>query len=109
MLVTRPGWVSDELFPFDSHFVEVEVDGGGARVHYLDEGDGPVFVGLHGNPTWSFLYRHIVQGLAGRFRCVALDYTGFGLSIAPATGTRWPNMPGWWSGSSTSSARVTSR
>jgi haloalkane dehalogenase len=79
-MVSRPAWVSDELFPFDSRFLDV----GGANVHYIDEGDGPVFLALHGNPTWSFLYRHIVQGLADRFRCIALDYPGFGLSTAPA-------------------------
>jgi haloalkane dehalogenase len=76
----RPAWVDERLFPFDSHFVDV----GRARVHYVDEGDGPVFVGLHGNPTWSFLYRHLVNGLKDRFRCIALDYPGFGLSVAPA-------------------------
>jgi haloalkane dehalogenase len=79
-MVTRPAWVSDKLFPFESRFLDV----GGANVHYIDEGDGPVFLALHGNPTWSFLYRHIVQGLKDRFRCVALDYPGFGLSTAPA-------------------------
>jgi len=72
--------VSDQLFPFESRFLDVN----GAQVHYIDEGVGPVFLGLHGNPTWSFLYRHIVQGLRDRFRCVALDYPGFGLSVAPA-------------------------
>jgi haloalkane dehalogenase len=79
-MATRPAWVNDELFPFESHFADV----GGAQVHYIDEGDGPVFLGLHGNPTWSFLYRHIVHGLKDRFRCIALDYPGFGLSTAPA-------------------------
>ncbi|HEV8166950.1 MAG TPA: alpha/beta fold hydrolase [Actinomycetota bacterium] len=79
-MATRPAWVDQELFPFQSHFAEVD----GARVHYIDEGQGPVFLGLHGNPTWSFLYRHIVHGLKDRFRCVALDYPGFGLSTAPA-------------------------
>ena len=78
--MSRPAWVSDELFPFESRFLDV----GGANVHYIDEGDGPVFLALHGNPTWSFLYRHIVHGLTDRFRCVALDYPGFGLSTAPA-------------------------
>jgi haloalkane dehalogenase len=79
-MATRPAWVNDRLFPFESRFVQVN----GADVHYIDEGAGPVFLGLHGNPTWSFLYRHIVQGLKDRFRCVALDYPGFGLSAAPA-------------------------
>ncbi len=80
IMATRPAWVNDELFPFKSHFTDVS----GAQVHYIDEGSGPVFLALHGNPTWSFLYRHIVHGLKDRFRCVALDYPGFGLSTAPA-------------------------
>lgn len=79
-MTTRPGWVNDELFPFESRFVDVE----GAQVHYIDEGEGPVFLCLHGNPTWSFLYRHIVRGLSDHFRCIAVDYPGFGLSTPPA-------------------------
>jgi haloalkane dehalogenase len=76
---TRPAWVNNELFPFESHFVDVA----GTQVHYIDEGQGPVFLALHGNPTWSFAYRHIVGGLKDRFRCIAVDYPGFGLSFAP--------------------------
>jgi haloalkane dehalogenase len=78
-MVMRPAWVDQELFPFESRFLEVD----GAQVHYVDEGQGPVFLALHGNPTWSFLYRHIIAGLKDRFRCLALDYPGFGLSVAP--------------------------
>src|SRR6266487_1893358 len=78
-MASRPVWENEQLFPFESHFAEV----GGARVHYIDQGQGPVFLGLHGNPTWSFLYRHIVAGLDDSFRCIALDYPGFGLSTAP--------------------------
>jgi pimeloyl-ACP methyl ester carboxylesterase len=59
----------------------VEVDG--ARVHYVDDGAGPTLLLLHGNPTSSFLYRHVIAGLRDRFRCVALDYPGFGRSVAP--------------------------
>ena len=75
----RPGWFDDGLFPYESRFVEA----GGARVHYVDEGEGPVLLLLHGNPTWSFLYRHVIRELRGDFRCVAPDYPGFGLSTAP--------------------------
>ncbi|GAA1254790.1 haloalkane dehalogenase [Sphaerisporangium rubeum] len=74
----RPGWLSAELYPFTSRFVEIDGD----LVHYIDEGEGPVLLFLHGNPTWSFLYRDIVAGLRDRFRCVALDYPGYGLSRA---------------------------
>lgn len=75
---TRPSWVDDELFPFESRFVEVE----GNTVHYVDEGSGPTLLLLHGNPTWSFVYRQTIIALRDRFRCVALDYPGFGLSTA---------------------------
>jgi len=78
--MTRPGWVPDELYPFESHFAEI----GGARVHYVDEGSGPPLLLLHGNPTWSFLYRDIIKALRDRYRCIAPDYPGFGLSAAPA-------------------------
>ena len=77
---SRPPWLSTFLFPFASRFVDVE----GCRVHYVDEGRGPTLLMLHGNPTWSFLYRNVIRGLSDRFRCVALDYPGFGLSRAPA-------------------------
>jgi haloalkane dehalogenase len=77
----RPGWIPERLYPFEDRFADLE---GGARVHYVDEGSGPPLLMLHGNPTWSFLYREIVPGLRDRFRCVAPDYPGFGLSRAPA-------------------------
>lgn len=72
----RPEWYPTDLFPFESHFVETDT----ARLHYIDEGEGPVLLMLHGNPTWSFLYRNIIAGLRDSFRCIALDYPGFGLS-----------------------------
>ncbi len=75
---TRPAWVDDDLFPFESRFVEVD----GNVVHYVDEGTGPALLMLHGNPTWSFLYRDLIARLRDAFRCVALDYPGFGLSAA---------------------------
>jgi haloalkane dehalogenase len=78
--MTRPAWVDPTLFPFESRFKEID----GGTIHYVDEGSGPVLLMLHGNPTWSFLYRHLIAGLKDRFRCIALDYPGFGLSKAPA-------------------------
>jgi len=78
--VFRPAWLDPALFPFESRALEV----GGARVHYVDEGEGPPLLMLHGNPTWSFLYRGLIAGLRDRYRCVALDYPGFGLSTPPA-------------------------
>lgn len=68
-----------DLFPFESRWF----DGAGPRVHYIDEGNGPAVVMFHGNPTWSFLYRNVIQALRGKFRCIAMDYPGFGLSERP--------------------------
>ncbi|MGZ3497772.1 MAG: alpha/beta fold hydrolase [Vulcanimicrobiaceae bacterium] len=53
-------------------------------MHYIDEGVGEVILCLHGNPTWSFMYRHLIDGLSGGFRVVAPDYLGFGLSDKPS-------------------------
>jgi haloalkane dehalogenase len=75
-----PPWVPRELYPFESRALQV----GGAQVHYVDEGTGPPLLLLHGNPTWSFLYREIIRGLRDRYRCIAPDYPGFGLSQPPA-------------------------
>jgi haloalkane dehalogenase len=77
----RPAWVPDDLYPFESHYADVA----GSRVHYVDEGSGPPLLLLHGNPTWSFLYRNIIIGLRDGYRCIAVDYPGFGLS-SPAPG-----------------------
>ncbi len=71
---------SAALFPFESKWLESSV----GRVHYVDEGEGQPILMCHGNPTWSFLYRHVIKALRERFRCVAVDYPGFGLSDRPA-------------------------
>ena len=70
---------SRELYPFASRWLDSSV----GRVHYLDEGDGRPIRMCHGNPTWSFLYRHVIAALRDRFRCVAIDLPGFGLSERP--------------------------
>jgi haloalkane dehalogenase len=72
----RPAWVPSDLYPFADRYADVA----GCVVHYVDEGAGSPLLMLHGNPTWSFLYREIVKGLSDRYRCVAVDYPGFGLS-----------------------------
>lgn len=82
----RPAWVDDRLLPFQSRFLTLR----GHTVHYLDEGHGPLLLLLHGNPTWSFLYRDMIRELKADFRCVALDYPGFGLSTAAADYTFLP-------------------
>src|SRR3546814_11856433 len=55
---------------------------------YLDEGprDGEVVVMVHGNPSWSYYWRHLVAGLSGRYRCIVPDHVGMGLSDKPDDG-----------------------
>jgi pimeloyl-ACP methyl ester carboxylesterase len=55
----------------------------GLRLHYLEEGDGEPVVMVHGNPTWSFYYRNLVEALSGTYRTIALDQIGCGLSDKP--------------------------
>jgi haloalkane dehalogenase len=67
-------------FPFVSHYREVD----GLRLAHLDEGEGPPVIFLHGEPTWSFLWRKVIPPVrdAG-FRCLAPDLAGFGRSDKP--------------------------
>src|SRR6476659_1372251 len=75
-------------FPVAPNYAEVPAgDGDNLRVHYLDEGpaDGPVVLLMHGEPSWSFLYREMIPPLvAGGLRCIAPDLVGFGRSDKPA-------------------------
>lgn len=59
--------------------------GGGIAMSYLDEGprDGDVVLMLHGNPSWSYYWRHLVGGLRDRYRCIVPDHVGMGLSDKP--------------------------
>ena len=64
-------------FPFVPHYVEVN----GLRVHYVDEGKGDVILCLHGEPTWSYLYRKMIPlFVQGGYRTIAPDLIGFGRS-----------------------------
>ena len=75
-------WLDREAYPFADHFYDLPA----GRMHYVDEGSGPPVVLVHGTPTWSFLYRHLIKCLSADHRCVAPDHLGFGLSDKP---------PGW--------------
>ncbi|WAT15082.1 alpha/beta fold hydrolase [Xanthomonas fragariae] len=74
--MTYPG------YPFTPKRLEVRP---GIAMSYLDEGprDGEVVVMLHGNPSWSYLWRHLVGGLSDRYRCIVPDHIGMGLSDKP--------------------------
>lgn len=77
---TSPAWLDRAAYPFTTRSLELP-DG---RLHYIDEGAGEVVVLVHGTPTWSFEYRHLVLALRSRYRVIALDHLGFGLSQRPA-------------------------
>jgi haloalkane dehalogenase len=75
-------------FPFAPHYVDVpDGDGATLRVHFVDEGprDGPPVLLLHGEPSWSFLYRWMIPVLVdGGLRAIAPDLVGCGRSDKPA-------------------------
>ena len=73
------GWVDGAQYPFRSRYFETQ-DG---RMHYVDVGRGPAVVLVHGTPTWSFMYRHVIAGLSRTHRVIAPDHLGFGLSEKP--------------------------
>jgi haloalkane dehalogenase len=66
-------------YPFEPNYVEQD----GLRLHYLDEGSGAPVLLLHGEPTWSYLYRTVIPELTPSARAIAPDYFGFGRSDKP--------------------------
>lgn len=77
---SRPFNVNGDDYPFRDNWVDYN----GAALHYVDEGSGTPVLMLHGNPTWSYLYRHIIKSLSPVCRTIAPDYPGFGFSEHPA-------------------------
>jgi haloalkane dehalogenase len=75
----RPFELDPTEYPFTDRWLPYR-DG---YIHYLDEGQGPAVLLLHGNPTWSYLYRNVIKELSEEFRLIAPDYPGFGMSKAP--------------------------
>jgi haloalkane dehalogenase len=72
-------------YRYEPHYVEVD----GLRLHHLDEGSGPTVLCFHGEPTWSYLYRHVLDRLAAAgHRVVCPDFVGFGRSDKP-TNQAW--------------------
>lgn len=74
-----PLWLDRAAYPFESRFF-AQPEG---RMHYVDEGQGPPVVFVHGNPSWSFEYREVLRLLSPQYRCLAPDHLGFGLSDKP--------------------------
>lgn len=79
-------WIDRREYPFKSHFLQLAM----GKMHYVDEGSGEPIVMVHGNPTWSFLYRHLIKGLSKNYRCIAMDHIGFGLSDKPLDWSYYP-------------------
>ena len=77
----RVGDMSDwkSLYPFKSNFLDID----GMNYHYVDEGEGDPVVMVHGNPTWSFYYRNLIEKLSSSHRAIAVDHIGCGLSDRP--------------------------
>src|SRR6187551_695636 len=83
-------WVDRNAYPFRSRWLTLPE----GRVHYINEGssrgtDEPIVL-VHGTPTWSFEYRHLISGLRADHRVIALDHLGFGLSERPADASYTP-------------------
>jgi pimeloyl-ACP methyl ester carboxylesterase len=88
--MTHSGLAGDfeGTFPFEARYLEA----GDVRLHYVDEGprDAPAILFVHGNPTWSYLWREPVAALSAKGRrCVAFDHMGFGRSDKPPTLSRY--------------------
>jgi haloalkane dehalogenase len=63
-------------FSFIPRYIEVN----GLRIHYVDEGKGETIICLHGEPSWSFLYRKMITAMSKKHRVIAMDFVGFGKS-----------------------------
>lgn len=74
-------WLDTTEYPFKHHYFEVNH----SKMHYIDEGQGETLLFVHGTPSWSFDYRHIIKALSTQYRCIAIDHIGFGLSDKPKT------------------------
>lgn len=71
-------WLDRNLYPFTSRFIDIN----GHHIHFIDEGQGPIILFSHAAIGWSFMYREMIAALRQSYRCIALDYPGFGLSEA---------------------------
>lgn len=72
-------WLDTSEYPFKANYFSVN----GYNMHYIDEGSGETILFVHGTPSWSFDFRNIIKGLKDRYRCIAIDHIGFGLSDKP--------------------------
>ena len=81
-MITPPTWLDRSEFPFTCRTFPHPH----GRLHYIDEGRGPVLLFVHGTPEWSFGFRHLIKVFKRSNRCIAVDHLGFGLSDKPQQG-----------------------
>lgn len=72
-------WLDTREYPFSPNYADIN----GHKLHYIDEGQGETILFVHGTPSWSFDFRHLIKKLRTGYRCVAIDHLGFGLSDKP--------------------------
>jgi pimeloyl-ACP methyl ester carboxylesterase len=75
----KNNWLDANEYPFALNYLDFD----GHQLHYIDEGKGETILFIHGTPSWSFDYRNVIKNLRSRYRCVAFDHIGFGLSDKP--------------------------
>lgn len=66
-------------YPFESHWFRTDA----GIQHFVDEGQGPALLMVHGNPTWSFAWRRLITALSSQYRVIAIDHLGCGFSEKP--------------------------
>lgn len=75
----KHAWLNKNEYPFPSKYFHIN----GHQLHYIEEGQGDTVLFVHGTPSWSFDFRHIIKELRKNHRCIAIDHIGFGLSDKP--------------------------
>lgn len=76
---SEPNWLNKAEYPFKNHYLCID----NHLIHYIDEGSGETLLFVHGTPSWSFDFRHLIRHLSKQYRCIAIDHIGFGLSDKP--------------------------
>jgi len=79
LLTQTPPWLDRDAYPFQPHTLPTPE----GRIRYLDEGRGRPILIVHGTPSWSFEWRHVVRALSREYRVIVPDHLGFGLSDRP--------------------------
>lgn len=85
-VLENASWINPDLYPYATKAFQLPM----GTMRYVDEGQGDPIVMVHGNPSWSLVYRKLVDGLRASYRCIVPDQIGFGQSDKPAD---WSYLP----------------